>query len=74
MYENVKSAFLNNTMNTRFKSISLPKYNLTIEQRCYDYYAKKYFNELPNELKTLNVRIALLKKKLKSKISEINID
>ena len=63
VYEKLKSTFLNNTKNTRFKSISLPKLNLTIGQRYYDYYAKKYFNELPNELKTLNVSDKLLKKK-----------
>jgi hypothetical protein len=73
-YNELKSEFLQNQISTRYKSILLPRHVLSIGQRSYVYYAIKYFNELPNELKNLNVNIKVLNKKIKEKIRNIVIE
>lgn len=73
-YKELKSEYLQNQIITRYKSIILPKHKLTIGQRSYIYYAKKYFNELPNECKNLNTNIKCIKKKVKEIIKNIDID
>ena len=53
-YNKLKCEFLNKTVNTRNKSLTLSKNGLTIGQRCYSYCATKYYNNLPNSLKNLS--------------------
>uniref|UniRef100_A0ABD2WDS3 Uncharacterized protein n=1 Tax=Trichogramma kaykai TaxID=54128 RepID=A0ABD2WDS3_9HYME len=45
--------YINKQVNTRFKSLTLPRQRLTIGQRSYVYQAAKFFNLLPNSLKNL---------------------
>ena len=70
-YNDLKSEFLQNRINTRYKNIILPRHLLSIGQRSYVYYAIKYFNEIPNELKNLSVNIKVLKKKSKKKLGTL---
>ena len=58
----LKSQFLAYTVNTRFKSLEIPKHSLTISQRSYKYYGKKYSNTLPMDCKALSVSDKTLKK------------
>lgn len=51
-YETCKEQYINSASITRNKSIILPKINTTITQKSSYYTALKYFNLLPNELKT----------------------
>ena len=74
LYKELKNEFNTAVYDTRFKSVSVPRYALTIGQRSYEYYAKKYFNEIPNYLKNLNVNQKVLKNKLKEVIKVFKID
>lgn len=67
-YKTLKKKFNLNTINTRHKSIQLPRNLLTIGQRSFAYYAIKYYNALPMDLKCLDVSAEVLKHKLKSVI------
>ena len=49
-YNDLKSEYVLYSINTSFKSVEIPKHNLTIGQRSYSYFSKDYFNKLPNEL------------------------
>lgn len=73
-YEELKQEYVNKNIRTRIRSIQLPKTNLTIGQRGYKYYAIRYFNALPNNLKNLHVSSKTLKYKIKSELSKMNID
>lgn len=73
-YSELKCEFMQNPRNTRFKSIKLPKHSLTIGQRCYTYYSKKYYNELPNDLKVLNCGYKSVNKKLKEELKKITVN
>lgn len=72
-YEELKNDFNNCSINTRFRSILLPRQNLTIGQRIYSYYAKKYYNHLPNNLKNVNKLGSNIKMKLKNTIKTMLI-
>lgn len=73
LYKELKNEFLMNTINTRFKSIMLPKHSLTIGQRSFDYYARKYYNKLPVKLKDLTVSDKTIKTKVKEEIRKLTI-
>lgn len=66
-YENLKNQFGNSNSITRHKQLSLPYYKKTIARKNPIYTATKYFNGLPNELKSLNI---INKKKIVEKIYE----
>ena len=72
-YDELRAEYAQNPINTRYKSIKLICQPLTIGQRCYTYYVKKYFNKLPNNIKNLDSK-SLLKKKIKEIIREITIE
>lgn len=74
MYIELKNFFLSTPINTRFRSISLPKKLLKIGQRSYKYYAFRYFNELPLNLKTLYFSKNVIKKRLKQAVGYMSID
>ena len=62
-YQELKNEYQCNPINTRFKSVKLPKYSSTIFERSYKYFSKKFFNKLPNNLKCLNTSNKKLLKK-----------
>lgn len=68
LYGQLKCEYNQNQNNTRYKSIVLPRHNLTIGQRSFIYYARKYFNKLPNFCKNLTVSKKTLKKTIKQQI------
>lgn len=70
-YAELKNKFTQNQINTRYKSITLPRHLLTIGQRSYMYYAKKYYNVLPNDLKNLSANKKVLKKRIKREIKKL---
>ena len=72
-YNDLKSEYVQYPINTRLKSVEIPKYNLTIGQRSYSYFTKDYFNKIPNNLKDLSVIDKLLKKKIKEEIKKLNV-
>uniref|UniRef100_A0ABD2X0U0 Uncharacterized protein n=1 Tax=Trichogramma kaykai TaxID=54128 RepID=A0ABD2X0U0_9HYME len=52
-YRKLNEKFVGRAIETRYKSLTLPRHQLTIGQRSYQYYASKYFNQMPNNIKQL---------------------
>lgn len=73
LYSDLKSEYQSKLVDTRSKSVLLPRNTLSIGQRSFVYYAKKYYNKLPNELKTLNINNKTIKNKLKKVIRDFTI-
>ena len=65
-YSQLKLKFINSNSKTRNKSIELPRCQLEVGKRVYSYTALKTFNNLPNNLKSLDINKRSSKNHLKS--------
>ena len=72
-YNDLKSEYVQYPINTRYKSVEIPKHHLAIGKKSYSYLTKDYFNKIPNNLKDLSVIDKLLKKKIKEEIKKPNV-
>ena len=71
-YKTLKNLYETSTSNTRNKSIQIPKMDKRVSDKNSYISAIKLFNNLPKELKTLNVKDSLIRKKLKNGFTQIN--
>ncbi|XP_044763281.1 uncharacterized protein LOC123320142 [Coccinella septempunctata] len=67
-YSELRNEFNNCPTNTRHRSVELPRQKLKIGQRSSSYYAKVYYNKLPNNLKSMVGVGDSLKKNLREAI------
>lgn len=72
-YETLSSHFTSSNSITRNKSIELPLYRKTVAQKNSFYTAVKFFNKLPNDLKTLNESNKIKMKKILSQVKQLKI-
>lgn len=73
-YKDLRSTYLESKKSTRNSLIPLPKYNLEVGKKNFRYTAIKYFNLMPNFLKSFNGSKYNFKMKLKKWILEHQIN
>lgn len=61
-YSALRDSYVNSSSKTRAKSIPLPTCKLEVGKKNHFFTAIKYFNDLPNGLKTINTKMLIKKK------------
>lgn len=73
-YDRLKCNFTESTSITRYKQLELPNYKKRLSNKNSTYIATKFFNRLPNDLKSLRGSKKFIKNKIEKHVRQMDVN